>query len=274
MKIAAKQMKRNPPATIPNDKWWEGIDAKPEYKSDLSEISSENSAKINNMSQEEIKSAVADIHKSFNPQVLEMFKNIAKQQMKPQNPVKIQYEDDVEERINTDLKNTSKQIEEAAEVPPIKSEMISDPLYQTSKSPVSLVVPQSKESSPEIEFDKSNISGTEILIHKDGSYKFGKKEALESKSLLISDLVNISGDLESKYFSTNDLVFLLHSTYVPHRLLSLGLVQTFTERNIIDLDLIKSVLLDRDILDAGFNVLACSPGITPVYQLKLFGLLN
>ena len=81
-------------------------------------------------------------------------------------------------------------------------------------------------------------------------------------------------DLEQKYFSSNDLVFLLHSSYIPHRILSLSITENFLIKNRNQTELIKDLLIEKDILDAGFTILSNLSGVTPLYQLRLFGLLN
>jgi hypothetical protein len=228
----------------------------------MKEISRRNDDKIKGMTQQEVKAAVDQIHQMFSPQALEVFKKIANQQQSlVQKPVKIEYE---EEKIST--KQTEK--ENSVE----KKKFIHPPKIEKHQKTTTV---ENKESEKIEEVPSSQpLSECEIFIHQSGNYKLGKKESLEPKSFLLSDLVNTEEPISQKYFSTNDLIFLLHSSYIPHRMLSLSITSKFLSTNMDKRDVIWEVMLEKDIFDAVFNVLHSSSGVTLSFQLKVFSLLH
>jgi hypothetical protein len=192
----------------------------------MKEISRRNDDKIKGMTQQEVKAAVDQIHQMFSPQALEVFKKIANQQQSlVQKPVKIEYE---EEKIST--KQTEK--ENSVE----KKKFIHPPKIEKHQKTTTV---ENKESEKIEEVPSSQpLSECEIFIHQSGNYKLGKKESLEPKSFLLSDLVNTEEPISQKYFSTNDLIFLLHSSYIPHRMLSLSITSKFLSTNMDKRDVI------------------------------------
>lgn len=176
--------------------WWEkeGIDG--ESGKEMLEISRQNDEKIGKMSQQEIKAAVDQIHQMFSPQALEAFRKIASQQQSLiQKSVKIEYE---EEKTSTEPTKNEISVEDKKYDPPLKVEKPQEVLEKQEKEPQRIQeVPPSQP-----------LSECEIFIHQSGSYKLGKKESLEHKSFLLSDLVNTDEPISQKYFSTNDLIFL------------------------------------------------------------------
>lgn len=246
-------------------KWWDDSNTKDDYKKDLSKISDENTQRINQMSQEEIKNSIDEIYKNFSPAVIEKLKAMAQRQAQTQQATKVE-----EQKLPTPTPNEGNQKPTA----PVLNE---PPSNATTNAYHSLVKPKEDETEePITDISKVSLYEKEIFVKRNGEFKVGNKENLENQSLLISDVLKITEDtkLDEKYFSSNDLVFLLHSSYVPHRLLALSIVEKFVSVNQSEVELLKDLLIDKDILDAGFTVLYNSPGITTVYQLKLFGLLN
>ena len=96
-KVEQKAPKAQPVKNNSKD-WWSHETIKEEYKSDLADISSQNDQKINQMSQEEIKSAVAEIYKTLPPHLIERFKNIGRM-MNKKEPIKIEFDVENNEEI-------------------------------------------------------------------------------------------------------------------------------------------------------------------------------
>lgn len=238
------------------------------------------------MSQTQIQSAVSQIYKTFSPSLIDRLKRIANLQnaggssttdststvqtidhsttiTEPKPKLKVQYEDETEETIDTTTTPDSKlsKIEES------KSES------ENSKIPES-----NTNLSKALNLPSSfvNFEEKEIFIKADGSYDIGKREVIDSKSMLISDLLKFENeaDLNAKSFSSNEIVFLLHSSYFPHKTFAVNRVKKFVTKNISNIDLIHNLLISKDILDSALNVVESSPKTSQPYNLALHAIIE
>lgn len=57
------------------------------------------------------------------------------------------------------------------------------------------------------------------------------------------------------FFSSNDLVFLLHSSYIPHRYAAIDMCLSFAQNPKATDTMILHVLVERDIIGSVFGVL-------------------
>ena len=111
---------------------------------------------------------------------------------------------------------------------------------------------EDEEENKQVALDFDLTKDVEISIN--GEFNIIPLQNLNQSSLKIDNLSKLLNSQEM-YFTSNDLVFLIHSSYVPHWYAALDMCNSFMDNPKATDQMKLHLTIERDILGSAFGVL-------------------